>query len=80
MICAWVPESVSVELPFAPALMVAPPARLTLSVPLLTVSRVADRLPSTSLTEMPAIESDVSSLTVCAPGTVLPGRRSPNSR
>ena len=41
--------------------------------PLLTVSWVVDRLASTSLTEMPAIESDVSSLTVCAPGTVFTG-------
>jgi hypothetical protein len=60
LICACVPDSVSVELPFAPALMVAPPARLTLSVPLVTVSWVLDRLPSTSLTERPPIESDVS--------------------
>jgi hypothetical protein len=30
-------------------------------------------LPSTSFTEIPAIESEVSSLTVCAPGTVFSG-------
>ncbi len=52
---------------------VAPPARLTFSEPLVTVSWAVDRLPSTSLTEMPPIESDVSSLTVCAPGTVFTG-------
>ena len=73
MICAWVPEIVRVDEPFAPALMVAPPARLTFSAPLVTVSCVVARLPSTSLTEMPAIESAVSSFTVCAPGTVLTG-------
>ena len=39
----------------------------------MTVSCVVARLPSTSLTETPAIESDVSSLTVCAPGTVFTG-------
>ena len=38
LICAWVPDRVSVELPFAPALIVAPPARLTFSEPLATVS------------------------------------------
>ena len=73
MICACVPESVSVEEPFAPALMVAPPARLTFSAPFVTLSCVVARLPSTSLTEMPAIESAVSSFTACAPGTVFTG-------
>ena len=73
MICACVPESVRVELPLAPALMLAPPTKLTFSEPLATVSCVETRLPSTSLTEMPAMESAVSSLTVCAPGTVLRG-------
>ena len=73
MICACVPDSVRVEEPFAPALMVAPPARLTFSEPLVTVSCVVARLPSTSLTLTPAMESAVSSLTVCAPGTVLTG-------
>ena len=34
------PESVSVEEPFAPALMLAPPARLTFSAPLVTLSCV----------------------------------------
>ncbi len=73
MICACVPESVSVELPFAPALTVAPPARLTFNVPLVTVSCVVERLPSTSLTDIPPIESNVSSFTVCAPGTAFTG-------
>ena len=73
MICAWVPDSVSVALPFAPALIVAPPARLTFSAPFVTESCVVARLPSTSLTETPLIESDVSSFTVCAPGTVFTG-------
>ncbi len=73
MICACVPESVSVELPLAPALTVAPPARLTFNVPLATVICVVATLPSTSLTEIPPIESNVSSFTVCAPGTVFTG-------
>ena len=50
----------------------APPA-VTLSVPLATVSVVVSALLSTSATETPAIGSVVSSLTVCAPGTVLTG-------
>ncbi len=73
MICVSLPDKVSVALPLAPALMVAPPARLTFSVPLATASCVVDRLPSTSLTEMPAIGSEASSFTVCAPGTVFTG-------
>ena len=73
MICACVPESVRVEEPLAPALIVAPPARLTVTAPLVTVRRVVDRLPSTSLTLTPPIESAVSSFTLCAPGTVLTG-------
>ena len=67
------PESVRVEEPLAPALIVAPPARLTFSAPLVTVSCVVERLPSTSLTDTPPIESAVSSFTVCAPGTVFTG-------
>jgi len=73
LICAWVPDSVRVEEPFAPALMVAPPARLTFNAPLVTLSCVVERLPSASLTAIPAIEREVSSLTVCAPGTVFTG-------
>ena len=73
MICAWVPARVRVPVPFAPALIVAPPARLTVTVPLPTVSAVVARLPSTSVTESPLIDSAVSSLTVCAPGTVFTG-------
>ena len=42
-------------------------------MPLVTVSCVVERLPSTSLTLTPPIESAVSSFTVCAPGTVLTG-------
>ena len=60
-------------MPFAPALIVAPPARLTVTVPLPTVSAVVAKLPSTSVTESPLIDSAVSSLTVCAPGTVFTG-------
>ena len=67
------PDRVRVELPLAPELIVAPPARLTFSVPFVTVSCVVERLPSTSFTETPLIESAVSSLTVCATGTVFTG-------
>ena len=67
------PDSVRVEEPFAPALIVAPPARLTFSVPFVTLSCVVARLPSTSLTDIPLIESALSSFTVCAPGTVFIG-------
>ena len=73
MIWACVPESVRLEEPFAPALIVAPPARLTVTAPFVTVRRVVERLPSTSLTLTPLIESAVSSFTVCAPGTVFIG-------
>ncbi len=73
LICAWVPDSVSVPLPLAPAEMVAPPARLTLTVPLATESCVVERLPSTSFTLTPVMLSGASSFTVCAPGTVLSG-------
>ena len=73
LICACVPASVSAPLPLAPAPMVAPPARLTVSVPLPTDSATVPTLPSRSLTLMPPIASAVSSFTVCAPGTVLTG-------
>ena len=42
-------------------------------MPFVTRQLVVSRLPSTSLTETPAIDSAVSSLTVCAPGTVFTG-------
>jgi hypothetical protein len=73
LICAWVPDSVRVEVPFAPALIVAPPARLTVTAPLVTVRRVVDRLPSTSFTDTPPIASAVSSFTLWAAGTVFTG-------
>jgi hypothetical protein len=73
LICACVPDSVRVEEPLAPAPIVAPPARLTVTVPLVTVSCVVDKLPSTSLTLMPPIGKAVSSLTVCAPGMLFTG-------
>ena len=58
-------------LPLPP--IVAPPPVVTLSVPLVTVSVVVSGAPSASATDTPAIGSAVSSLTVCAPGTVLTG-------
>ena len=58
---------------FAPAEIAAPPARLTLTLPLATVSRTVERLPSGSLTDRPVIASGVSSATLCAPGTALTG-------
>ena len=73
LIWAWVPDSVKVALLLAPALMVAPPARLTVTRPLATVRRVVARLPSTSLTLTPAMASATSSVAACAPGTVLTG-------
>ena len=54
---AAVPDSVSVALPLAPALMVAPPASVTATVPWATVSWVV-MMPdpeSTSATEIPEI-------------------------
>ena len=66
-------DKVSVVELFAPALIVAPPARLTVTVPLPTVSCVVARLPSTSLTLTPPSASAVSSVTVCAPGTTFTG-------
>ena len=73
MICACVPLRVSVLLLLAPALMVAPPSRDTLSLPWSTVRRVLARLPSTSWTLRPVMARSVSSATVCAPGTVFSG-------
>ena len=73
LICACVPLSVSVLLPLAPALMLAPPARLRFKVPLFTLKRVVARLPSTSFTLRPLMARLVFSLTVCAPDTVWTG-------
>ena len=60
-------------MPLAPLVIVAPPARLTVRLPLSTLSLLVARLPSTSLTLMPVMASAVSSFTVWAPGTVLTG-------
>ena len=65
------PVSVTVPEPLPP--IVAPPPVVTLSVPLVTVSVVVSDPPSTSATDTPAIDSGVSSTTVCAPGTVFTG-------
>ncbi|MCY1381475.1 hypothetical protein D9M69_693860 [compost metagenome] len=67
------PARVSVALPLAPAEIVAPPPRSTVSVPLATLNWVVARLPSTSTTLMPVIGRAVSSSTPWAPGTVLTG-------
>ena len=69
MICAAVPVMVTQAVP----LPVTPAPAITLSVPLVTVSVVVSAPPSTSATETPAIGRAVSSLTLCAPGTVLTG-------
>ena len=58
-------------MPLVPELIVAPPVRLTVTVPLLTDNCVVARFPSTSFTLTPVIDSATSSLTVCAPGTVF---------
>ena len=71
MIWAAVPLIVTVPVPLPP--MVAPPPVVTLSVPLATVSVVVSAVLSTSATDTPAIGSVVSSLTLCAPGTVFTG-------
>ena len=71
MIWAALPESVTAAVPLPP--IVAPPPVVTLSVPLVTVSVVVSGEPSTSATDTPAMDSAVSSLTLCAPGTVLTG-------
>ena len=60
-------------MPLAPLLMVAPPAKLTVRLPLSTLILLVARLPSTSLTLMPVIDSAVSSFTLWALGTVLTG-------
>ena len=71
MIWAALPESVTAAVPLPP--IVAPPPVATLSVPLVTVSVVVSGKPSTSATDTPAMGSAVSSLTLCAPGTVFTG-------
>ena len=71
MIWVALPESVTDAVPLPP--IVAPPPAVTLSVPPLTVSVVVSGEFSTSATDTPAMGSAVSSLTVCAPGTVLTG-------
>ena len=70
---ACVPDKVRVFVPLAPALMVAAPDNVTVSVPLVTANCTVLKLPSASVTEMPPIASAVSSFTVCAPGTVFTG-------
>ena len=50
-----------------------PGPAVTLRVPLVTDSVVVSDVLSTSATDIPAIGSAVSSLTLCAPGTVLTG-------
>jgi hypothetical protein len=71
LICAALPLSVTVAVPLP--LMVAPPPVATVSVPFATLIVVPSALLSTSDTDTPAIVKVVSSLTLCAPGTVLTG-------
>ena len=73
MICADVPPSVKVALPFAPARITAPPAVLTFTVPLVAVTLTDARLPSASATETPPTAREP--LAVRAPGTVFSGAR-----
>ena len=73
MICVCVPESVRVPVPLAPELIVAPPPRVTVIVPLATLSLVVDRLLSPSLTLTPAIAKEVFLTTVWADGITLMG-------
>ena len=67
------PLRVRVAEPLLPALMLAAPAKVTVTVPFVTPSCTVLRLPSTSLTLIPARLSGVSSFTLCAPGTVFTG-------
>ena len=72
----WLPEIVKVLEPFAPELIVAPPAKVTVNVPCETVNWVEAKLPSTSLTLIvlaPVKLKATSSFTVCAAGTVFTG-------
>ncbi|MBK7352253.1 MAG: hypothetical protein IPJ05_00230 [Nitrosomonas sp.] len=68
---AWLPLMVRVPLPLAPLLMVAPPLKVTVSVPWLTLSWVLAKSPLPSATEMLLIASEVFSTALCAPGTLL---------
>ena len=67
------PDTVRLPDPFAPALILAAPAKVTVNVPFETPTETESRLPSTSLAEIPPIVSGVSSFTVWAPGTVSAG-------
>ena len=76
---ACVPRSVIVAVPLAPAKIVALPASVTLTVPLVALSWTSMfPLASTSLTvialPLPLEKTSVAPLaTVCAPGTVFTG-------
>ena len=69
MIAVAVPVMVTVAVP----LPLTPAPAVTLSVPLVTTSVVVSGPTSGSATDTPTIGSTVSSLTVCAPGTVFTG-------
>jgi hypothetical protein len=64
---------VSVPESLVPALMLAPLATVTFSVPFCTLSWVLARLPSGSVTLRPEMANCVSSLADCVPGTELTG-------
>ena len=75
---ACVPERVSVALLFAPAVIVAAPASVTIATPLVTVTRTVERLPSTSLTlsTLPFVLLNSSEVLIGVPwipGTVFTG-------
>ena len=74
--CVWLPDKRIVLLLFAPAKIVAPPAKFTCKVPKETTSCTVVKLPSISAIEIvfaPVNANGVSSLTNCVAGTVITG-------
>ena len=73
MTCARLPLKVRLPLVLLPALMLAPPARFTVTLPLPTDSCTLARLLSPSATDKPLMARARSSLVLWAPGTLLMG-------
>ena len=64
--------------PLPPAEIVAPPVKLTVTVPLVTVSRVVEMFELESVTDTPVMVRLASSLTVWEPATVFTGATFPS--
>ena len=73
LIWVSVPLKVKVAVLLLPAVINAPPTKLTFKTPPVTVSCVVAKLPFISVTDTPEIAVWVCSVTVCNPGTVLTG-------